>query len=128
MSVRDSGWTDGTTRPRIFSEESPWDRREFAVIWSLSALTYVVGDAWTTLVIIRTAPALTEANVIVAATVATFGEVGLVGAKLVVLAVCLAISLHGAEVRDRFLYYQPPIVTILVGSFLTAYNVRLLLG
>lgn len=109
-------------------ENTPFPPREFVALWALAALSFGAGDVLTTLYVLRTDPAIVEANLLIVVAVGRFGSAGLVGLKLAGFALCLGISLHAASTRDAWLYYFPPAVLAVVGTFLTVYNVRLLLG
>ncbi|MFC7046161.1 hypothetical protein ACFQH6_12730 [Halobacteriaceae archaeon GCM10025711] len=61
--------------------------------------------------------------------VESFGLAGLVGIKLLAFAVCLGVSLYGARAwQDRLTYYVPPLALLVIGTFLTVFNVRLMAG
>ncbi|MEZ3144275.1 hypothetical protein [Halobaculum sp. MBLA0143] len=108
-------------------EETAFDPEEFTRLWFLATLTYGVGDVVTTIALFR-APWVREGNGLLLAAMEAFGQAGLVGAKLLVFGLCLAISLRAARANDRFGYYFPPAVLAVAGAFTTAFNLRLLIG
>lgn len=110
-------------------EPAPTTRREFVLLWIVATSGYGVGDVVTTIALVRYHPVVSEGNPLLARTMDAFGLAGLVGAKLLVFAVCFGLSFYAVRVwRDRFLYYLAPIVLLLFGVFFTVYNVRLMLG
>lgn len=109
-------------------EETPFDPAEFSRLWLLSAATYGVGDIVTTIALVRYSETVAEANALLRAAIEAFGLSGMVGLKLAVFVVCLAVSLHGARDADSALYYGPPAMLAVVGAFTTVYNLRLLIG
>jgi hypothetical protein len=100
---------------------------EFTRLWFLAAVTYGVGDVVTTIALFGS-PRLQEANVVLSTAIQAFGQVGLVGAKLTVFGLCIAVSLWSAHAGDRFGYYFPPTALAVTGAFTTAFNLRLLIG
>lgn len=108
--------------------DTPFDRDEFVALWILATTTYGVGDTVTTIALIYFAPAVSEGNAVVAAAVDAFGQAGLVGLKLTAFFVCLVVSVDAAHDGSSRWYYLPPVVLTLLGTFVTVYNVRLLLG
>ncbi|MDS0292806.1 hypothetical protein [Halogeometricum luteum] len=115
-------------RSLLTLEGTPFAEGEFSRLWLLAAATYGVGDVVTTIALIYFSASVDEANVLVRFAVESSGQVGLVGLKLAVLLACIGISLAAANDEDAFSYYLPPVVLSVVGAFVTAYNVRLLLG
>lgn len=71
-------------------------------------------------------PTIGEANPIVVLALDSFGLSGLVLLKIAVYLVMLWISVTGARDGDTLLYYFPPVLLTLVGTYLTASNIRLL--
>jgi hypothetical protein len=68
-------------------------------------------------------------NAVVAAAMEQFGSIGLIALKIVILVASIGVSLYGlAVLRDRTVYYLPPVALALVGTFATAYNLVLLAG
>ncbi|MFB6114513.1 MAG: hypothetical protein ABEJ58_10490 [Halodesulfurarchaeum sp.] len=103
--------------------------REFNWLWIIATTAYGVGDVLTTIALTGYVPAVTEGNPLLAGLLATWGLPGLVAAKLAAFALCFAISLSAAVVwEDRLLYYLPPVVLSVLGTFTTVFNIRLLLG
>lgn len=107
---------------------TPFDVGEFGRLWLVALATYGVGDIVTTLALTGYSPTVTEANALVRLAVDLFGYWGLAGVKLVAFFVALAVTLYGANVGDRLLYYLPPGSLVLVGTFTTTYNLRLMIG
>lgn len=105
-----------------------FDPDEYANIWLLATMSYGVGDIVTTMALVRFSARVQEANLLLQYVVNQFGQFGLVALKLAVFMTCIAISLTAARDEDRFVYYVPPVVLTLVGTFTTVYNLRLLLG
>lgn len=104
------------------------DRREFVTLWGIAALVYGAGDVLTTLALLYRAPTVVEANVLIRLVTDAFGPAGLVGLKLVVFLLSLALAVDASGRGDRGLYYLPPVVLALFGAFTTAMNLRLLIG
>ena len=100
--------------------------REFYWLWIASTTTYGVGDIVSTIAFLQYVPAIDEANPVVAFALDSFGLAGLVGLKIAVYLVMLWISVQGAREGDALLYYFPPVLLTIVGTYLTASNVRLL--
>jgi hypothetical protein len=112
---------------RGYAERQSFDRTEFYGLWLFVAVTYGAGDVLTTMTIDASA-GLVEANALVAAAMAQFGSAGLVALKIGVLLASIGISLYGlAVLRDRTVYYLPPLALACMGTFATAYNLVLLL-
>lgn len=109
-------------------EGTPFDEREFTRVWLVATATYGVGDVVTTMALFRFSATVYESNALLRRALETFGQAGLVGLKLAVFLVSLAVSVYAARRADRFLFYLPPVVLAVVGAFTTAFNVRLLLG
>ncbi|WP_123623961.1 hypothetical protein [Halorubrum sp. CSM-61] len=101
--------------------------QEFYWLWIAATATYGVGDIVSTIAFLEYVPTIDEANPVVAVALDAFGLGGLVALKIAVYLVMLWISVHGAREGDGFLYYFPPVLLTLVGIYLTASNVRLLL-
>ncbi|WP_435118408.1 hypothetical protein [Halolamina sp. C58] len=104
------------------------DSREFVLLWAIAAATYGAGDVLTTLVLLYRNPNVVETNALVRAATDAFGPAGLVGLKLGVFLLCLAISVGATGRDDRALYYLPPVALALIGAFTTSMNLRLLIG
>lgn len=104
------------------------DRTEFTQLWTVAAATYGVGDVVTTIALLWYSETVVEANVLVRLATDAFGRSGLVGLKIAVFLVCIALSVDGARRGDRLLYYLPPVALALVGAFTTALNIRLMMG
>ncbi|WP_143823798.1 hypothetical protein [Halosegnis longus] len=102
--------------------------REFTWLWIIATTLYGVGDVLTTMTLVHSIPAITEANALIRFAFEQFGTAGLVGVKLTVFFTCLAISLWGSSEDDRLLFYLPPVVLSVVGAFTTVYNLRLFFG
>lgn len=103
--------------------------REFYGLWLLAAVTYGVGDTVTTIAIMEYSRSVVEANAVVRAAVAAFDTGGLAALKAGVILTCLAMSVHAARDPDeRLLSYGPPLLLVVVGTFATVHNARLLLG
>ena len=119
MSTADSDW--------LTLEGSSFSGRSFSSVWAVALATYGVGDVVSTIAFLEYVPAVQEANPVVAFALDAFGLGGLVGLKIAVYLLMLWISVHGAREGDGLLYYFPPVLLTLVGTYLTASNVRLLL-
>jgi len=114
---------------RGYADRRWFDRSEFYGLWLFVAVTYGAGDVLTTMTIVGASPGVVEANAVVAAVVGAFGTTGLVALKIGVLLAAIGISLYGlAVLRDRTVYYFPPVALALVGTFATAYNLLLLVA
>ncbi|NHN61152.1 MULTISPECIES: hypothetical protein [Halorussus] len=122
--------TDGLPPTHPLSlERAATTYREFVWLWIAATSGYGVGDVVTTIALVRYHPVVAEGNPLLARLLSRFGLGGLVGAKLLVFAVCFGLSFYAVRVwRDRFVYYFAPLVLLLFGVFFTVYNVRLMLG
>ena len=100
--------------------------QEFYWLWIAATATYGVGDIVSTIAFLQYVPTIDEANPVVGLALDSFGLGGLVLLKIAVYLVMLWISVSGAREGDAFLYYFPPVFLTLVGTYLTASNVRLL--
>lgn len=107
--------------------DSRLDAGELTALWVLPTATYGVGDLPTT-VSLRGVSSVREANPVVAAAFDLAGTPGFVALKLGVLLVALAVALRAARADDRLGYYGTPALLAAVGAFVTAYNLRLLIG
>ena len=105
-----------------------YDRRpqEFYWLWIAATATYGVGDIVSTIAFLQYVPTIEEANPVVAFALDSFGLTGLILLKIAVYLVMLWISVSGARDGDALLYYFPPVLLTLVGTYLTVSNVRLL--
>jgi len=106
-------------------------RVEFYALWAIATLAYGVGDLLTTLALVFRSGRVFEANGLLRFTLGQFGPVGLVAVKLAVFFCCLVLQLYllrTATDDDGLFLLAPPVVLALVGTFVTVYNVRLLLG
>jgi hypothetical protein len=106
-------------------EDTSFDATEFRRLWLVAVATYGVGDVVTTSAVIWFVGRLTEANALVSLAVDLYGQAGLIGLKLAAFAVCIAVSVYGARVDDRFLFYLPPATLAVAGAVATAYNLSL---
>jgi len=95
-------------------------------LWIAATATYGVGDIVSTIAFFEYVPTIGEANPIVVLALDSFGLSGLVLLKIAVYLVMLWISVTGARDGDTLLYYFPPVLLTLVGTYLTASNIRLL--
>ncbi|WP_435073255.1 hypothetical protein [Halorubrum sp. HHNYT27] len=100
--------------------------QEFYWFWIAATATYGVGDIVSTIAFLEYVPSINEANPVVIFALDALGLTGLVVVKLLVYLVMLWISVSGARDGDAFLYYFPPVLLTLVGTYLTVSNVRLL--
>ena len=114
--------------PPLSLAGTPFEHREFTHLWLLAAATYGVGDVVTTTALVNHSRRVSEANPVLSLAIETFGGAGLVGLKLLAFGLCLAVSLDAARAGDRLWYYLPPAALACVGAFVTAFNLRLLLG
>jgi hypothetical protein len=96
-------------------------------IWILAVATYGVGDGLTTAALVWSAPLLREANPVVNAAIDAFGAGGLVGVKVVALAIAFGLSVWATADDDQFMFYLPPVVLVVVGTATTLFNLSLLL-
>jgi hypothetical protein len=103
------------------------DAAELTALWTLPTVTYGVGDLLTTMSLSAVA-SVREANPAVVAAFDLAGTPGFVALKLAVLFAGLALALRAGRVDDRLGYYGTPALLAVVGAFLTAYNLRLLIG
>jgi hypothetical protein len=120
----------GVSRSRDRRRRRPaYSRRpeEFYWLWIAATATYGVGDIVSTVAFLEYVPTVREANPVVALALDSFGLGGLVALKIAVYLIMLWISVHGAREGDGLLYYFPPVLLTVVGIYLTASNVRLLL-
>jgi len=119
----------GPARRDIREMQPLYQRRatEFYLLWLAAALSYGLGDMVTTSVVFVT-PRVGESNPIVALVLDQFGLVGLLAAKLVIFGFLLTISVKSAVDDDRLSYYGPPLLAILVGTGLTVWNLKTILG
>ncbi|ELZ36178.1 hypothetical protein C471_15252 [Halorubrum saccharovorum DSM 1137] len=101
--------------------------QEFYWLWIAATATYGVGDIVSTIAFLEYVPTIDEANPVVALALDSFGLGGLVVLKIAVYLIMVWISVTGAREGDGLLYYFPPVLLTLVGTYLTASNVRLLL-
>ena len=118
------------SRSRDRRRRRPTYRRrpqEFYWLWIAATATYGVGDIVSTIAFLEYVPAVSEANPVVALALDSFGLGGLVLLKIAVYLIMLWISVSAARDGDGLLYYFPPVLLTLVGTYLTASNVRLLL-
>ncbi|WP_128905498.1 hypothetical protein [Halorubrum amylolyticum] len=118
------------SRSRDRTRRRPAYRRrpqEFYWLWIAATATYGVGDIVSTIAFLVYVPSIREANPLVAFALDAFGLGGLVALKIAVYLVMLWISVRGAREGDGLLYYFPPVLLTVVGTYLTASNVRLLL-
>jgi hypothetical protein len=116
-------------RSRDRTRRRPAYRRrpqEFYWLWIAATATYGVGDIVSTIAFLQYVPTIEEANPVVVFALDAFGLTGLVGLKIAVYLVMLWISVTGARDGDGLLYYFPPVLLTVVGTYLTASNVRLL--
>ena len=116
------------SRPWLSLDGADVDEEEFTLLWLVAAATYGVGDIVTTVTIIWFSDQVVEANLLVRVLTDTFGQGGLVGLKLVAFVVSIFLSVYAANQGDRLLYYFPPCLLSIVGTFTTAVNLQLLLG
>ena len=100
--------------------------QEFYWLWIAATATYGVGDIVSTIAFLEYVPTVDEANPVVTIALDSLGLSGLVLLKIAVYLVMLWISVSGARDNDALLYYFPPVLLTLVGTYLTASNVRLL--
>lgn len=101
--------------------------REFYLLWFAASLTYGLGDMLTTSVVL-VSPRVGESNPFVAVLLEQFGFGGFVGAKLVIFGLLIVISVKSGIEHERFAYYGPPVLAILVGTGLTLWNLKAILG
>lgn len=100
---------------------------EFYLLWLVAGLAYGLGDMLTTSIVFIT-PRIGESNPFIAVILSQYGLVGFVAVKLAVFVGLLAISIKGALDDDRFSYYGPPLLAILIGTGLTVWNLATILG
>ncbi|MEZ3164254.1 hypothetical protein ABNG03_08920 [Halorubrum sp. RMP-47] len=117
------------SRTRDRSRRRPAYRRrpnESYWLWIAATATYGVGDIVSTVAFLRYVPTIDEANPVVRFALESFGLSGLVALKIAVYPVMLWISVEGTREGDVLLYYFPPVLLTITGTYLTASNVRLL--
>jgi hypothetical protein len=119
----------GPTRQDIQEMQPVYHRRttEFFLLWLAAGLAYGLGDILTTSVVFIT-PRIGESNPFVAVILNQYGLAGFISLKLVVFTVLLIISIKGAIDDDNLSYYGPPLLAILVGTALTVWNLKTILG
>lgn len=127
--TEDADVPPGPSHRNIREMQPLYKRRpaEFYLLWLIAALSYGLGDMVTTSVVFVT-PRVGESNPLVALVLDQLGLAGFVGAKLVIFGLLLAIGVKGAIDDDRLSYYGPPVLAILVGTVLTAWNLKAILG
>lgn len=104
------------------------DEQEFYWLWIFATITYGIGDILTTLTILTVDLGIDESNLLIRHVFTHLGGAGIVGLKLIVFFIGLAISVAAAELwHDRNLYYAPPIMLTLLGGIATVNNLYLLL-
>jgi hypothetical protein len=106
-------------------EGSRYDGEQFVHLWMVPLATYGVGDIVTTITILWFSEKAQEANVLILAAVDAFGLAGFVGLKLLAFGIGIAVSVVGARSDDPVVYYLPPVVLSVVGTFVTAVNLQL---
>jgi hypothetical protein len=117
------------SRSRDRRRRRPTYRRrpqQFYWLWIAATATYGVGDIVSTIAFLEYVPAIREANPLVVFALDAFGLGGLVALKIAVYLFLIWVSVRGAREGDGLLYYYPPILLTVVGTYLTASNVRLL--
>jgi len=82
----------------------------------------------TTVTIVWFSDRVVEANVLISVLTDAFGQGGLIGLKLVAFVMSIFLSAYAANQGDRVLYYFPPCLLSIIGTFTRAVNIRLLLG
>ncbi|WP_224449427.1 hypothetical protein [Haloprofundus salilacus] len=105
---------------------TPVTERRFYWAWIAATAGYGVGDVVTTVAVVAFASGVVEGNPVMDASISSFGLAGLVGLKLAVFALCLAVSQHAARVGDPVFPYVLPSLLAAVGAGLTCYNVWLM--
>lgn len=103
-------------------------RREFYLMWLAVLVTYGIGDTLTTIAGVVFSVGIEEANPLVALGLARFGIAGFLAIKLAVMIVLFALSTIGSIRGEKLTYYGLPILAIVLGIFLTASNLQLILG
>ncbi|WP_396613717.1 hypothetical protein ACH9L7_18720 (plasmid) [Haloferax sp. S1W] len=109
-------------------EDTPFEGREFSLLWLIALATYGVGDIVTTITLLYFQQRFAEANAFLRASTEQFGQLGLIFPKMATFFICIGVSLYGAQKEDSVLYYLPPIVLSVIGAFATAFNFRLFVG
>ena len=112
----------------LYLKNTPFEVTEFYTLWLVAALTFGAGDIITTYYVIWTTPSVVEMNTLLLHAVLEFGQPGIIALKISGFLLCIGISAYAAHVRDRFLFYLPPVVMTVFGTFFSVYNVRLLLA
>ncbi|MDR9429585.1 MAG: HalX domain-containing protein [Natronomonas sp.] len=118
-----------TVNDRINTEPTPLYRAnpyEFYGLWLFAALTYGVGDLFSTAYPVLVVPGIEEANPIVDTLLMNFGIGGFLFFKLFVFLILITISVQGGRTADRFSYYWPPLLATVLGAGLTVWNLRLI--
>lgn len=102
---------------------------EFVALWIIATATYGVGDIVTTIAVFYFHPVVSEANPLLRWLMSNFDLAGLVGLKLVVFVAFIAISVEIARREmDPLLYYAPPAVMAVLGTYLTVTNIVYMIG
>lgn len=108
-------------------ENAPFSSDSFSNVWLAALATYGVGDVVTTIALIYFVPLTTEANPVIRVAIETFGGGGFLALKLLVFYGCIAISIWaGLLVKDRLMFYGPPLVLAVFGGVTTLFNLALM--
>lgn len=92
------------------------------VLWAIAIATYGIGDSVSTIIAVYLVDGLGEGNPLVAVLLAEFGIRGLLGLKMLVFGIAVAINLQSRKRGDWLGYYGPPGFVALLGAALTASN------
>ena len=106
-------------------DESRFDGEQFVHLWLVPLATYGVGDIVTTVTLLWFTDRVDELNVLILALVDAFGLAGFGALQLFVFGASIAISVLGARDDDPLLYYLPPVVLSVIGTFVTVVNLQL---
>lgn len=107
--------------------ESLFKERAFSRLWLIPLATYGVGDIITTITLLWFTDKVNEFNAVILFVVDAFGLPGFVALKLLAFGVGIGVSVLGAHWDDWVLYYFPPAVLSVIGTFVTAINLQLFL-
>jgi len=101
----------------------------FLFLWVVAVLLYVIGDTYTTYLIIKS-PFFEEANPIVKQVFTLTGLKGLILLKAVAVFILASITAYGGAIKPTnfVLYYTPVFLLLLVGFLTTFLNGLALLG
>ncbi|AGM11219.1 hypothetical protein M197_gp54 [Haloarcula hispanica tailed virus 2] len=99
-------------------------RGRSAALWAAVLLVFVGGDVGTTLYGLHVAGAV-EGHPVSAVVLQSFGLLGMLGAKVIVVLAALTLS---RLPRNAYVRVSSPLTLLLVGTFLTTWNTVVILA